>query len=34
MLLELSKGAPEGTLLAKPEKILKIDMQHLRNKSF
>jgi hypothetical protein len=30
----LPKAAPEGELLAEPERILKVDTQHLRNRSF
>ena len=31
---DLPKGAPEGELLAEPEKILRVDNQQLRNKTF
>ena len=31
---DLLKVAPEGELLVDPEKILKIENQHLRNKMF
>ena len=34
VLPELLKAAPEGELLAEPERILKVDTQHLRNRSF
>ena len=34
MLPELPKVAPEGNLLGEPEKILQVDTQHLRNRSF
>ena len=34
ILLNLPKVVPEGELLDKPEKILKIEIQHLRIKMF
>lgn len=34
VLPDLPKTAPEGELLAQPEKILKVENQHLRNKTF
>jgi len=34
ILPDLPKDALEGELFAKPEKILKIENQHLRNKTF
>ena len=34
ILPDLPKAAPEGELLAEPEKILKIENQYLRNKTF
>ena len=34
ILPNLPKAAPEGELLAEPEKILKVENQHLRNKTF
>lgn len=34
VLPELPKVAPEGNLLGEPEKILQVDTQHLRNRSF
>ena len=34
ILPDLPKAAPEGELLAEPEKILKVENQHLRNKTF
>jgi hypothetical protein len=32
--LQLPNAAIEGELLAEPERILKVDTQHLRNRSF
>ncbi len=34
VLSELPKAAREGELIAKPERISKVDIQHLRNRSF